>query len=59
MREAKPADLSRLEELETEIEEMLTRSFELGNGPDAEQANSIALVTRQLDKRREKLGATG
>lgn len=59
MREAKTADLSRLDELETEIEEMLTRSFDLGKGPDAEQANSIALVTRQLDKRREKLGATG
>jgi TRAP-type uncharacterized transport system substrate-binding protein len=55
MREAKNADQTTLDQLEIEIDEMITRSLEQGKGPDAEQTNAITVVTRQLDKRREKL----
>lgn len=55
MHEAKTADQSTLDKLETEIEDMLSLSLAQGKGPDASQTSAIAIVTRQLDKRREVL----
>lgn len=59
IREAKTADQSKLDALETEIDDMLTRSLDLGKGLDTEQTNAIAMVIRQLDKQREKLRLAG
>lgn len=55
IREAKTANQATLDELEAELDDMITRSFDQGKGPDVEQANAITIVRQQLDRRRTAL----
>lgn len=58
LREAKHADLATLDRMETEIDELVSQSLTQDKGLDADQIHIIAIVMRQLDKRRNKLQIT-
>jgi len=58
MREARNADLARLEQMEAEIDDVVTQAFDQGKTLNADQINIIAIVMQQLDIRRNVLVST-
>ena len=57
MRRARDADLTLLDQLEDELDDLVIRLFDQGTIPDAEQTGMITIATRQLDLRRNRLQA--
>jgi len=57
MRNARNANLTLLDRLDDELSDLVIRSFDQGKVPDADQIGIIAIVTRQLDLRRQRLQA--
>lgn len=58
LREARNADMSRLDQMESEIDGVVARIIDQGKALDTEQINIIAIVMQQLDRRRAELRAT-
>jgi len=55
MREARNADLPRLDRMETEIDEVVAAALNQNKVLSADLINIVAIATQQLDKRREAL----
>lgn len=59
MRKARTADLAGLDNLEAEIDDLAAHALAHDSDMDAEQFNSIAIVLRQIDRRRLLLATKG
>jgi TRAP-type uncharacterized transport system substrate-binding protein len=55
MREARTADQARLDEMETEIDAVITQALDQGKVLDTDLISTIAILMQRLDKRRKEL----
>lgn len=58
MRNVRNADLTTLERMEDELDDLVIRSFDQGSALDTDQISMITIVTRQLEQRRKRLQAS-